>query len=240
MLTARNNLPSITPAMLEEAVDRVSIGNKRDLKMPQSEKRRIALHEIGHAIVGHFLKDDFEIQKVTIVPRSDALGVTWSQPNHEYDRLLETRKSIIDKIAGALGGRMAEKILLGDDNVSIGASSDLDKVRHYAESMVLDFGWNGFAPRNFSNSKQLSEHMKQRLEKAVDKIVSEAEKLASDTLWQQYDLLVAGTEALLTHETLDKDAFEALVKKHGREPSWVTTIKGFFRRPKPFKVKENT
>ncbi len=215
ILTARDNHKSITPATLEEAVDRVLVGSKRDLKISDSEKRRFALHEIGHAIVGHFLKDDFEIKKVTIVSRSDALGATWSQPKKENDLLLSTRKGLIDEIAGAFGGRIAEEILLGADNVSIGAHSDLDAIRKIAEHMVLDAGWSGFAPRNYRNSEHLSEHLKQRLEKAVDEIVSLGEARARKVLKKQSLLLDKATEALLKEETLDAQAFKDLVKRYG-------------------------
>jgi cell division protease FtsH len=239
MLTARNNLPSITPAMLEEAVDRVSIGNKRDLKMPQSEKENTAYHEIGHAIVGHFLERNKEIKKITILPRGKTLGVTWSQPNHEYDVVSKTKEDYINEIAMAFGGRLAEEIIYKPKGVTSGAYSDLEAIRGIAEDMVWKLGWSGFSPRNFSNSEHLSEGMKQRLEKAVDEIVALGEKRARDKLWEQYGLLKAATQALLTYETLDKDAFEALVNKHGREPSLGNKIKGFCRRHKLFKVKEN-
>jgi cell division protease FtsH len=215
MLTARNNLPTITPAMLEEAVDRVSIGNKRDPKIRASERRRIAYHEIGHAIVGRDLMRDYEIKKVTLVPRGNALGMTWSQPNHEYDDILETKEDYINQIAMTFGGRIAEEIIYGKQGVSKGASGDLETIRQIAEMMVWKLGWSGFSPRNFSNSERLSEGMKQRLEKAVDDIVKLGENKARNVLRQQGRFLEAGTEALLAHETLDKEAFEALATKHG-------------------------
>ena len=217
MLTARNNLPSITPAMLEEAVDRVLIGNKRDLKMPQSEKENTAYHEIGHAIVGHFLARNKEIQKITILPRGKTLGVTWSQPNHEYDVVSKTKEDYLNEIAMALGGRVAEEIVFGPQKVGTGASGDLEVIRKIAEAMVLELGWNGLAPRNFSNSKQLSEQTKRELDIAVDQIVEEGRLRAEDVLNHKKPLLNKATAALLKHETLDKEAFEVLVKQH-RKP----------------------
>lgn len=238
ILTARDNHKNITPALLEEAVDRVYMGSKRDPKIRASERRRIAYHEIGHAIVGRYLMRDHEIKKVTLVPRANALGLTWSQPNHEYDDILETKDDFIDLIAMSFGGRIAEEMMYGKQGVSKGASGDLETIRKVAEMMVWKLGWSGFSPRNFSNSERLSEHTMQRLEKAVDEIVNMGQERARNKLCQQYDLLVAGTEALLTHETLDKDAFEALAVRHGVKPSMVNNIKGFLRRRNPFKVNE--
>ena len=214
MLTARNNLPSITPAMLEEAVDRVLIGNKRDLKMPQSEKENTAYHEIGHAIVGHFLARNKEIQKITILPRGKTLGVTWSQPNHEYDVVSKTKEDYLNEIAIALGGRVAEKIIKKPTGVSSRASGDLEVIRKIAEAMVLELGWNGLAPRNFSNSKQLSEQTKRELDIAVDQIVEEGRLRAEDVLNRQRHLLDKATATLLEKETLTNDAFKKLVKQH--------------------------
>ena len=163
ILSARDNHPSISPSILEEAVDRILMGSTRQLKMPKSEKEKTAYHEMGHAIVGHFLEKNQEIKKVTIVPRDKALGVTWSQPNHEYDVVSKSREDYLNEIAMAFGGRIAEEHIYGINHVTSGASSDLDHIRKIAEAMVWKLGWSGFSPRNFSNSEHLSEHIKQRL-----------------------------------------------------------------------------
>ncbi len=238
ILAARDNHENISPALLEEAVDRIVLGNKKDKKIRASERQRIAYHEMGHAIVGRYLMRDHEIKKVTLVPRGNAGGMTWSQPNHEYDDILETKEDYINLIARAFGGRIAEERMYGPQGVSIGASGDLETIRQLAEMMVWKLGWSGFSPRNFSNSERLSEGMKQRLEKAVDDIVKLGENKARDVVTQQHRLLEAGTQALLTHETLDNKAFEALVKAHGVELSLVNKLKGLLRRPKPAKVKQ--
>ena len=238
ILAARDNHKNITPNLLEEAVDRVYMGSKKDKKIRASERQRIAYHEMGHAIVGRHLMRDHEIKKVTLVPRDNALGMTWSQPNHEYDDILETKDDFIDRIAMSFGGRIAEERIYGKQGVSKGASGDLETIRQVAEIMVWKLGWSGFSPRNFNNSERLSEGMKQRLEKAVDDIVKLGEDRARYVLRQEDRFLEAGTEALLENETLDKDAFEALATKHGVNLGWFNNIKGYFSRPKPFKVKE--
>ena len=238
ILAARDNHENISPALLEEAVDRIVLGNKKDKKIRASERQRIAYHEMGHAIVGRHLMRDHEIKKVTLVPRGNAEGMTWSQPNHEYDDILKRKKDYINQIAMAFGGRIAEERIYGPQGVSIGASGDLEIIRQVAEMMVWKLGWSGFSPRNFSNSERLSEGMKQRLEKAVDDIVKLGEDKARNVVTQQHRLLEAGTQALLTHETLDNKAFEALVKAHGVEFSLVNKLKGLLRRPKPAKVKQ--
>ena len=217
MLTARNNLPSITPAMLEEAVERVKQGHTKDLKLTDKVKKQIAVHEIGHAIVGHFLESKNEVRKITIVPRGDSLGATWSQPKEGNDHYSTTKEALIDQIAGLFGGRIAEEIVNGPQKVGTGASGDLEVIRGIAEAMVLELGWNGIAPRNFSNSKQLSEQTKRELDIAVDQIVEEGRLRAEYVLNCQRPLLNKATEALLRHETLDKEAFEVLVKQH-RKP----------------------
>jgi cell division protease FtsH len=219
ILAARDNHKNITPALLEEAVDRVLMGSKRDLKIPKSEIEKTAYHEIGHAIVGHFLNKNSEIKKVTIVPRDKALGVTWSQPNHNYDMVSMSKEDYLDEIAMTFGGRMAEEQMYGVNNVTSGASGDLESIRKIAESMVWHYGWSGFAPRNFSNSEHLSEHLKQRLEKAVDEIVTQAEARAREVLKKQIHLLNKATDALLKEETLDAQAFKELVKQYGVQVS---------------------
>lgn len=216
ILAARDNHKNITPNLLEEAVDRVYMGSKRDLKMPQSEKENTAYHEIGHAIVGHFLERNKEIKKITILPRGETLGVTWSQPNHEYDVVSKSREDYINEIAMAFGGRIAEEHIYGINNVTSGASSDLDHIRKIAEAMVWKLGWSGFSPRNFSNSEHLSEHTKQRLEKAVDQIVEEGRLRAEAVLNCQRPLLDKATAALIQEETLTNVAFENLVNQHGK------------------------
>jgi cell division protease FtsH len=218
MLTARNNLPSITPAMLEEAVERVIQGHTKDLKLTDEVKKQIAVHEIGHAIVGHFLESKNKVRKITLTPRGNSLGATWIQPKEGNDNSrIKTREDCLKEIAMAFGGRIAEEIIYKPKGVTSGAYSDLEVIRKIAESMVLDLGWNGFAPRNFSNSKQLSEQTKRELDIAVDQIVEEGRLRAEDVLNRQRHLLDKATAALLKHETLDKEAFKALVEQH-RKP----------------------
>ncbi|MFN7311347.1 MAG: hypothetical protein ACK5T0_08270, partial [Vampirovibrionales bacterium] len=150
-----------------------------------------------------------------IVRRDKALGVTWSQPNHNYDMVSMSKEDYLDEIAMTFGGRIAEEQIYGVNNVTSGAYGDLDHIRHIAEKMVWEFGWSGFAPRNFSNSEHLSEHLKQRLEKAVDEIVTQAEARARKVLKKQSNLLNKATDALLKEETLDAQAFKELVNRYG-------------------------
>ncbi|MCE2929798.1 MAG: ATP-dependent metallopeptidase FtsH/Yme1/Tma family protein [Vampirovibrionales bacterium] len=215
ILTARDNHKNITPALLDEAVARVLMGSKRDLKMPQSEKEKTAYHEIGHAIVGHFLERDQEIKKVSIVPRDKALGVTSSQPNHDYDVVSKSKEDYLNEMAMAFGGPIAEEQIYGLNNVTSRAYSDLDHIRKIALAMVEEFGFGkGIPPRSYIDSEK-SEHLKQRLEKAVDEIVTQAEQRAREVLKKQSHLLNKATEALLKEEMLDAPAFKKLVNQYG-------------------------
>ncbi|MFN9690839.1 MAG: AAA family ATPase [Vampirovibrionales bacterium] len=218
ILTARDNHKNITPAMLEEAVERVIQGHTKDLKLTDKVKKQIAVHEIGHAIVGRYLMRDHEIKKVTLVPRANALGLTWSQPKEGNDNLhIKTKEDYLNDIAMAFGGRIAEEIIYGPQKIGTGASGDLEAIRNIAEAMVLEYGWNGYAPRNFSNSRMpISEQTKRSLAKAVDQIVEEGRLRAEAVLNCQRPLLDKATAALLQEETLTNVAFENLVNQHGK------------------------
>jgi cell division protease FtsH len=215
MLTARNNLPSITPDMLEEAVERVIQGHTKDLKLTDEVKKQIAVHEIGHAIVGHFLESKNEVRKITLTPRGNSLGATWIQPKEGNDNSqFQTKEEYVNKIATFLGGRIAEEIVNGPQKVGTGASGDLEVIEGIARTMVERFGWNGITPRSFKDPKQLSPETRRRLERAIEGIIKEAQDRAKYLLESQKRLLNEATKAFLKKETLSGDEFEALVKKY--------------------------
>jgi cell division protease FtsH len=215
MLTARNNLPSITPAMLEEAVERVIQGHTKDLKLTDEVKKQIAVHEIGHAIVGHFLESKNKVRKITLTPRGNSLGATLIQPKEGNDNSqFQTKEEYVNKIATFLGGRIAEEIIYNRKGVSNGASGDLEVIEGIARTMVERFGWNGITPRSFKDPKQLSPETRRRLERAIEGIIKEAQDRAKYLLESQKRLLNEATKVLLEKETLSGDEFEALVKKY--------------------------
>ena len=226
IIAARRNAKEISNADLTEAFEKVAIGPERKAKiMSDEEKRMTAYHEAGHAIVGHVLPDSDPVHKVTIIPRGGTGGVTWFLPPEDksYTNVYEFK----DILARALGGRIAEKVIYGDDGITTGAGSDLRKATEIARDMVIEQGMgtklrdqvfhedNGGMvfdritherPYSDATAKLIDEEVKQLMQEAATR----AEVVISDPHNRKVlDKLVA---ELLDKETLDEDEAHEILK----------------------------
>lgn len=219
---AREGHKVITADDITEAFERVAIGPKRQSKvMNEHEKKVTAYHEAGHAIVGHVLPDSDPVHKVTIIPRGHTGGVTWFLPPE--DRSYKNIYELKDILARAMGGRIAEKIVFGKDDVTTGASSDLKNVAGLAKEMIVEEGM-GSETRNLvfpeeatgyytiSTGKPYSEKTAEIIDKEIKTLSDEAAKRAEAVLVANRDALDRLAEALLEKETLEEDELPALLK----------------------------
>ncbi len=221
ILAARRNKKSIGQAELEEAIERVVMGPERKSRLiSDEEKRIIAYHEAGHAVVANAIPEADPVQKVTIVGRGQAGGVTWLRP--EEDRVLMSRKKFLATLAMALGGRAAEELVF--DDITSGASNDLEQVTRMARSMVTRMGMSDalgnmvygqkeeliFLGREISEQRDYSEAIAEQIDAEVRKLVNGAYDQAKKLLTKYRDQLDTIAEKLLEVETITRDEFEGL------------------------------
>ncbi|HET9125120.1 MAG TPA: cell division protein FtsH, partial [Solirubrobacteraceae bacterium] len=185
------------------------------------ERRITAYHEMGHAIVGHFLPNSDPIHKISVISRGQALGYTISLPGE--DKFLTTRAELQDTMAMTLGGRAAEEICF--DEVTTGASNDLEKVTATAKQMVMRFGMSEklgprvfghdqgqpFLGREFSSEPDYSDEIAREIDDEIRRIVETAHVQAKEILQTRRDSLTLLSEILIKRETIEKDEFEALL-----------------------------
>jgi len=221
ILAARRNQKSIMQPDLEEAIERVVMGPERKSRLiSDEEKRIIAYHEAGHAVVANAIPEADPVQKVTIVGRGQAGGVTWFRP--EEDRILASRKKMFATLAYALGGRAAEELVF--DDITSGASNDIEQVTKMARAMVTRMGMSGdlgpmtygqkeeliFLGREISEQRDYSEAVAEQIDREVRKIVEEAYKQSKALLKKYRDQLDAVAKKLLEVETINREEFEAI------------------------------
>ncbi|MEW6084006.1 MAG: ATP-dependent zinc metalloprotease FtsH [Chloroflexota bacterium] len=221
ILAARRNKKSIGQPELEEAIERVVMGPERKSRLiSEEEKRIIAYHEAGHAVVGNAIAEADPVQKVTIVGRGQAGGVTWFRPDE--DRILHSRKKLLANLAYGLGGRVAEEIVF--DDITSGASGDIEQVTRMARMMVTRLGMSGelgpmmygqkeeliFLGREISEQRDYSEAVAEQIDQEVRKLVDESYKLAKKLLTKYRKELDAVAQKLLEVESLTRDEFEKI------------------------------
>ena len=226
LLAARHDKSEIEMPDLEEAIDKVMAGpEKKSRIISEEEKENTAYHEVGHALLAKLLKNCDPLHKVSIIPRGMALGITLTLP--EKDHLTMRKNQLLDRITMILGGRVAEEIIYGKDNITTGASNDLEKVSALAKSMVTTYGMSEkmgnlaygkeqehvFMGRNFGNTRDFSEEIAADIDKEVKKIVDAQYELARNLLTENKDMLEYIAKELLEKETLDQSEFEALMNK---------------------------
>lgn len=219
---AREGHKTITNSDLTEAFERVAIGPQRKSKVMTDEERRItAYHEAGHAVVGHVLPDSDPVHKITIIPRGGTGGVTWFLPpeDRSYKNIFELK----DVLARAMGGRVAEKIIFGDDAITTGASSDLKHVAELSKDMIIGEGM-GSATRNqvfpeestgyytITTGKPYSEKTAEIIDGEIKKLSDEAAKRAEAVLKANAKVLDRVAAALLEKETLEESEIAPLMK----------------------------
>ena len=222
ILAARRNRRSITMADMQESIERIGMGGpeRRSRLIGAKEREIVAYHEAGHALVVHLVKNADPLRKVTIVPRGDALGLTLYVP--EADRHLYGRSYFIDRIAVALGGRVAEELVFGD--MTNGAGGDIKTVTQTVRSMVTRYGMsekmgplqfgrqneNVFLGRELSEQRDYSEEVAEQVDEEVRRIVHEAYERVRKMLTAHRAQLNAVAQALLERETLLAEEFVAI------------------------------
>jgi cell division protease FtsH len=228
LLAARTGRREITQVELEEGIMRVVAGpEKKTRVMGEKERLITAFHEMGHAIVGHFLEHSDPVHKISIVGRGQALGYTISMP--QEDKFLTTRAELTDGMAMTLGGRAAEEIVFGE--ITTGASNDLEKVTATAKQMVMRFGMSDklgprvfghdhgqpFLGREFSAEPDYSDEIAREIDDEIRRIVEAAHQRAKDLLTEHRDSLHLISEILVKRETIEKAEFEALLAGKSEE-----------------------
>lgn len=221
ILAARRNKKSIGQPELEEAIERVVMGPERKSRLiSDEEKRIIAYHEAGHAIVGNAIAEADPVQKVTIVGRGQAGGVTWFRPDE--DRMLMSRKKLLAMLAMTLGGRAAEELIF--DDITSGASNDIEQVTRMARAMVTRLGMSAemgtlvygqkeeliFLGREISEQRDYSEAVAEQIDREVRKLVEDAYKQAKALVKKYRKQLDAVAQKLLEVESITRDEFEAI------------------------------
>ncbi|MEW6093811.1 MAG: ATP-dependent zinc metalloprotease FtsH [Chloroflexota bacterium] len=221
ILAARRNKKAITQNELEEAIERVVMGPERKSRLiSDEEKRIIAYHEAGHAVVMNAIPEADPVQKISIVGRGQAGGLTWYRP--EDDRLLMSRKKMIAQLAGSLGGRAAEQIVF--DDITSGASSDLESVTKIARTMVTRLGMSPelgqrvygqkeeliFLGREISEQRDYSEAVAELIDNEVRKLVDDAYSLALKLLNEYRSQLDSVAAKLIEVENLTREEFEKI------------------------------
>ena len=221
LLSARHGRKQVEMVELEEAIDRVVAGPERRSRLiSDDEKKVIAYHESGHAIVGHKLPATDRIHKVTIIPRGRSLGSTWHLP--EEEKFLGSKKAMLDDLASMLGGRVAEELALGD--ITTGASNDIERATKLARAMVTQYGMSDklgpmmlgepqhevFLGRDFGATPDYSQEIAFEIDKEVRRMIDSAFDRAKAIIEEHRDKLDLMARALIDRETLDKDELDAI------------------------------
>lgn len=223
LLAARRDAEKVTQADFEDAKDKVMLGTERkSLVLTEHERRLTAWHEAGHAVIGMRVPGLDPVHKVTIVPRGRALGITASLPRE--DRHSYTKSWLEGQLVMLFGGRVAEEMQFGEENVTTGAGNDIERATQMARRMVTSFGMSEliglmavgdseqevFLGRELGQRRQVSEHTAQQVDQEVKRFLDEAHGKARQVLEEHHDLLEAIALALLERETLDRQEIDLL------------------------------
>ncbi len=223
IFAARANRKKLSQADFHEAVEKIALGPERKSHiLNDDEKKLTAYHEAGHALMSHLLPKCHPVHKVSIVSRGMAGGVTWSLP--EEDKHLHSIADFKDDLAMSLGGRSAEKIVFGEENITTGAESDLKHANELAKRMVTEYGMSDklknrffgdgegsvFLGRSMGEGRNYSEEMAATIDSEVAKLINEATKKAEDTIRKNRKKLDLIATTLIEKETLEGPAFAKL------------------------------
>jgi len=227
ILAARRNLTEISMDEVNDAIDRVLAGpEKKDRVMSEKRKTLVAYHEAGHALVGALMPDYDPVQKISIIPRGRAGGLTWFMPSEErMDSGLFSRSYLQNQMAVALGGRVAEEIIFGEEEVTTGASNDLQQVTRVARQMITRYGMsdrlgpvalgrqqgNIFLGRDIMSERDFSEETASAIDEEVRQLVDEAYKRAKQVLVENRPVLNQLADLLIDKETVDAEELQELL-----------------------------
>jgi len=238
ILAARRQLNEVSMDEVNDAIERIMAGpEKKDRVMSERRKRLVAYHEAGHALVGALMPDYDPVQKISIIPRGNAGGLTFFTPSEErMESGLYSRSYLQNQMAVALGGRVAEEIVYGEDEVTTGASNDLQQVARVARQMVTRFGMsdrlgpvalgrsNGgmFLGRDIASERDFSEDTAAAIDDEVSQLVAEAYRRATEVLTGNRPVLDELAEMLVERETVDAEELqELLIQSDVRVDSYV-------------------
>ena len=250
LLAVRRNKESISMLEIDEAHDRVLMGPaKVSKKYTEKDKKLVAYHEAGHAVLGIKLDGANDVQKITIIPRGYAGGYTMMLPKEE--RFTATKQELLERITGLLGGRVAEELIFNE--VTTGAHNDFEQATKIARAMVTEYGMSSLGPvqleqnegsvflgRDYNKSRNFSSQVAYEIDQEMRKILDECYKNAVKIIKENRDLLDLLANTLITKETLTKEEIESLVK-YGKitleEPESLEDLK---KKAKELKIKGYT
>jgi len=222
LLAARHGKKLITTTELEEGIMRVLAGPEKKTRIiSEKEKAITAYHEMGHALVGHFLEFTDPVHKISVVSRGQALGYTISLPTE--DKFLTTKQELMDTLSMTLGGRAAEEVVFGE--ITTGAANDLEKATSTAKQMIMRYGMSEelgprtlghdqsmpFLGREFQQQADYSEEIAKQIDDEIRRIIEEAHQRAKDLLTEKRETLDRISKILMMRETIDASEFQALV-----------------------------
>ena len=228
LLAVRRNKEAITMSEIDEASDRVLMGPAKSSKTrSENDRKLVAYHESGHAVVGIKLKGANDVQKVTIIPRGSAGGYNMMIPSEE--KICSTKTDLLEQITGLLAGRVAEEVVFGE--ITTGAENDFSKATKIARAMVTEYGMSDLGPmqleqqegsvflgRDYNKSRNFSNEVAHEIDTEMRKIIDECYKKATKIIKDNRDLLELLATALLEYETLTKEQIDYLVE-NGKMPS---------------------
>ncbi|MBQ3510875.1 MAG: ATP-dependent zinc metalloprotease FtsH [Bacilli bacterium] len=227
LLAVRRNKNEITMSEVDEATDRVLMGPaKTSHKYSENDRKLVAYHEAGHAVIGLKLAHANVVQKVTIIPRGTAGGYNMMVPSEE--KMCSTKSDLLEQITGLLGGRTAEEVVFGE--ITTGAHNDFEKATKIARSMVTEYGMSDLGPlqfeqqagsvflgRDYNKSQHFSNEVANEIDMEMRKIINGCHKKATEIIKKNESLLKLIAETLLEYETLTKEQIDYLVE-HGKMP----------------------
>ena len=222
LLTVRRNKNAIGMSEIDEATDRVLMGPaKISKKYTEKEKKLVAFHEAGHAVIGIKLDDANDVHKVTIIPRGEAGGYNMMLPKEE--NFLNTKKELMESIIGLLGGRVSEEVTFNE--ITTGAHNDFSKATKIARAMVTEYGMSDLGPmqleqqeagvflgRDYTKSKNFSDAVAHEIDKEIRKIIDECYKKATKIIKDNKDMLDLIANTLIEYETLTKEQIDYLIE----------------------------
>nr|YP_009500406.1 cell division protein [Gracilariopsis heteroclada]AXE43568.1 cell division protein [Gracilariopsis heteroclada] len=236
ILTARRKKNYITLNEVDASIDRIVAGMEGTPLIDSKSKRLIAYHEVGHAIVGTLLQDHDPVQKVTLIPRGQARGLTWFTPGE--DQSLISRSQIISRIMGALGGRATEEVVFGDTEITTGASNDLQQVTSMARQMVTRFGMSNIGPlcleneesnpflgRSMGSSSEYSDEIAIKIDKQIQSIVQECYKNTIKIIEDNRIVIDRLVDLLIEKETISGEEFRQIINEYTLVPQKALYIK---------------
>ncbi|HET9725215.1 MAG TPA: ATP-dependent zinc metalloprotease FtsH [Actinomycetota bacterium] len=237
LLAARWSRKAIGMKEIEEAIDRVMAGPERKTRaMSEREKRMIAYHEGGHALVAHVLPNTDPVHKISVIPRGRALGYTLTLP--EQDKFLATREELVDELAMLLGGRVAEELIVGD--ITTGAANDIERATKVARQMVTEYGMSDiigpltlgqkqhevFLGRDYTAQPDYSDQVAFEIDTEVRRLIDEAHDEALEILQEQRPKLDELAQILVDRETMEREEVEAFLSEIPKRPQRDIAVRG--------------